>query len=447
MTRSSGGAGRRWLSVIVAASVLLGVGATWSADPMPVLLGDSERFYVYDDSGLPLQHVDADGEVVFYQHDQYGSTTSLTGPGGETVATFAYDADGRTTAHTGVDTPLRWAGQYRDPVTGLYNLRARHYDPLTAQFITRDPLEALTGEPYAYAGNDPLNLSDLSGLCPMCIGAAIGAVAGGGIELGFQVLSNAVQGCRTFHDINWGTVAAGAAAGAAGGGLISGLSKTIQIGRQAQALTSAASAGDEVISGGRYLFNTWHRGTFPHRTQSVNYHLAKPGNGRSATRYTRDAMDFFAQNRSLGQSVMLRDGTAGIKISTKQQLPGGRRPESRRLLDRQRPSRHLLGLIMNRQALQDAASRLGELPFPPSPVDPDLADWVMDLLEADTYYAGLAHSALAGARFDRPPEGGLSELADWLEELRVPTPGDEAILDNCRTYFAALRALHEALRS
>ncbi|NNM44391.1 RHS repeat-associated core domain-containing protein [Knoellia sp. DB2414S] len=34
-------------------------------------------------------------------------------------------------------------------------------------------------------------------------------------------------------------------------------------------------------------------------------------------------MDFFAQNRSLGQSVIPRDGTAGIKISTKQPGPGG----------------------------------------------------------------------------------------------------------------------------
>lgn len=102
---------------------------------------------------------------------------------------------------------------------------------------------------------------------------------------------------------------------------------------------------------------------------------------------------------------------------------------------------------MYRQALQDAAATLRDLPFPPSPVDPDLGDWIMDLLEADTYYAGLAQSALAGVPFDRPPENSLVELAEWLDELRVPTSSDEAILDSCRTYFAALSALHEALRS
>lgn len=83
----------------------------------------------------------------------------------------------------------------------------------------------------------------------------------------------------------------------------------------------AAKAGDETVSGGQYLFNTWHKGTFENRTRSVNYHLARHGKGRSAVEYTRDAMDFFAANRSLRVPVILKDGSAGIKIATKQ--PGG----------------------------------------------------------------------------------------------------------------------------
>jgi hypothetical protein len=102
---------------------------------------------------------------------------------------------------------------------------------------------------------------------------------------------------------------------------------------------------------------------------------------------------------------------------------------------------------MDRQALQDALTRLRDLPFPPSPVDSDLGDWIMDLLEADTYYVGLAQSALGDAPFNRPPEDGLAELSEWLNDLRVPRPGDEAILDACRSYFAALSAVHEAPRS
>jgi uncharacterized protein RhaS with RHS repeats len=43
-------------------------------------------------------------------------------------------------------------------------LRARYYDPFTQQFISRDPLEGTTGQPYAYAYGNPLNFVDPAGL-------------------------------------------------------------------------------------------------------------------------------------------------------------------------------------------------------------------------------------------------------------------------------------------
>lgn len=39
------------------------------------------------------------------------------------------------------------------------------YDPATAQFLSRDPLAAISGEPYSYVGDNPLNRSDPTGLC------------------------------------------------------------------------------------------------------------------------------------------------------------------------------------------------------------------------------------------------------------------------------------------
>ncbi|HEV2953953.1 MAG TPA: RHS repeat-associated core domain-containing protein, partial [Candidatus Dormibacteraeota bacterium] len=47
----------------------------------------------------------------------------------------------------------------------LFYLRARYYDPRTAQFISRDPAVSSTREPYAYAGDTPLDASDPSGMC------------------------------------------------------------------------------------------------------------------------------------------------------------------------------------------------------------------------------------------------------------------------------------------
>jgi RHS repeat-associated protein len=147
---------------------------------LPVLLTDGSTSYIYGDNGLPIEQIDGSGTPLYYQQDELGSTRLLTDQGGGVVATFSYDPYGNLTGHTGgADTPLRWAGQYQDASTSFYYMRARYYDPQTAQFITRDPLARLTQAPYGYAGSNPLNLADLTGLdCgwnPFCYaGEAIG---------------------------------------------------------------------------------------------------------------------------------------------------------------------------------------------------------------------------------------------------------------------------------
>jgi uncharacterized protein RhaS with RHS repeats len=47
-------------------------------------------------------------------------------------------------------------------VTSVIN---RYYDPATGSFINVDPDVAGTGQPYAYAGDDPANAIDPDGLC------------------------------------------------------------------------------------------------------------------------------------------------------------------------------------------------------------------------------------------------------------------------------------------
>ena len=47
----------------------------------------------------------------------------------------------------------------------------RDYDPTTGQFLTRDPLDGVDGEPttanpYHYADNDPMNRTDPTRLRP-----------------------------------------------------------------------------------------------------------------------------------------------------------------------------------------------------------------------------------------------------------------------------------------
>ena len=104
--------------------------------------------------------------------------------------------------HAGV-SPRRACDLVADPVldpnTGLIYLRARWYDPSTAQLLTVDPLEQLTQQPYEYANDDPINESDPTGLCAInpfasdsCVGDAAGVVgSAAGAVAGF-VGSNAV---------------------------------------------------------------------------------------------------------------------------------------------------------------------------------------------------------------------------------------------------------------
>jgi RHS repeat-associated protein len=66
--------------------------------------------------------------------------------------------------HTGTaTTPLGYDGQYTSSDTGLIYMRARVYDPATAQFLSVDPLVGQTHAPYYYAGDNPLNEADPSG--------------------------------------------------------------------------------------------------------------------------------------------------------------------------------------------------------------------------------------------------------------------------------------------
>jgi RHS repeat-associated protein len=105
------------------------------------------------------------GEVLYLHHDQAGSTRLLTGSTGKVEGAYTYTPYGAVQEHTGTaTTPLGYDGQYTSSDTGLIYMRARSYDPATAQFLSADPLQAITGQPYSYASDNPVNEADPSGL-------------------------------------------------------------------------------------------------------------------------------------------------------------------------------------------------------------------------------------------------------------------------------------------
>jgi RHS repeat-associated protein len=182
---------------------------TWDiSKSSPLMLNDGVNSYVYGPGNIPIEQINGEGKVLYLHPDQQGSTRMLTGSSGNSEATMTYDAYGNTTATKGTaTTPLGYDSQYTNADTGLLYLRARAYDPATAQFLTTDPLVRRTHTPYSYAADNPLSYGDptgrevvplplpapVAGACAaqpeICIGLGIGA----GAILGHEELENIIS--------------------------------------------------------------------------------------------------------------------------------------------------------------------------------------------------------------------------------------------------------------
>jgi len=82
-------------------------------------------------------------------------------------------------------------GQYFDYETGLYYLRARHYDPHAGEFLQRDPVEYEDSpQPYAAFRHNPAAFRDPSGklaFIPLLIMAGKAISVGGAFATGYEI--------------------------------------------------------------------------------------------------------------------------------------------------------------------------------------------------------------------------------------------------------------------
>ena len=216
---------------------------SWDLAPsVPELLSNGSYFYIYGPNGLPVEQIDGSNSPSYFFVDANGSTRALLASDGTVGATFANSAYGKQTASTGtLTTALQYAGSYSDPASGLLYMINRYYNPAVGQFISVDPLQSETGQPYEYAGDDPLNGSDPAGLCwgPECLvtkhwrGIAQAAVVVGAVAL--------VAGCGATIACGLIVAAAGAEAGVA----------NYEIGSQSYSVSGALwSAAAGAVPGG-----------------------------------------------------------------------------------------------------------------------------------------------------------------------------------------------------
>jgi RHS repeat-associated protein len=135
----------------------------------------------------------------YYHADGLGNITRLINSTNGVVASYKYDAYGRTISSSGT---LSSANVYRfsskmwiyDGTPGYYYFGYRFYEPSLQRWLNRDPLMETGGlNLYGFVGNDPINQMDPSGLVwynPVdwyngivdSIADPIGRLWGGGIQ-------------------------------------------------------------------------------------------------------------------------------------------------------------------------------------------------------------------------------------------------------------------------
>jgi RHS repeat-associated protein len=146
----------------------------WDGDQLFAELGSDgnvrAEYSYYPGQDAP-HAVIVDGTHYYALADGLGNVVALTDSGQTVQRTYQYDAWGQLTGGTDPGglanrDRARWKGAlWLGPEADLYYMRHRWYEPATGRFLSEDPIGLSGGiNPYTYAGNDPVNGSDPTGL-------------------------------------------------------------------------------------------------------------------------------------------------------------------------------------------------------------------------------------------------------------------------------------------
>ncbi len=200
---------------------------TWDTlGTVPRLLQDGTYDYLYGPSTTPIEAIGrSSGDRLYVVSDPQGVRLVLTA-GGTADGTAHYGSYGTTSSTNPL--PIGYDGAYTDS-DGLVYLVNRYYTPQSAQFLSVDPLVTVTGQPYAYATGDPVNVVDPLGLgCGWtpgtwgtCAGDALHAVGDAAEGVGHYVAQHKTE-VEAAAGIALGAVAIATGVGAIAGGVIIG---------------------------------------------------------------------------------------------------------------------------------------------------------------------------------------------------------------------------------
>jgi len=96
---------------------------------------------------------------------------------------------------------------------------------------------------------------------------------------------------------------------------------------------------------------------------------------------------------------------------------------------------------MDHSNLKQTFDVLVELPFPNGGENQALNDWISDLADVDSFYAGVASSLMTGETKTDKALPLLDDLFNKLEELHQEKVISQSRYGACRSYLEALQSL------
>ena len=160
--------------------------------------GDTADFVMAGDKKILTRTVGLPGGVIYtatsgttqptWEHVTVrGDLILTTDTAGQQVGQLrSYTPYGEPLDNTGVTDPdnvsdnlpgqmdYGWLGQHQRPyehagALSIVQMGARPYSPLLGRFLTVDPVEGGSANDYDYTNADPVNTTDISGMCPWCV--------------------------------------------------------------------------------------------------------------------------------------------------------------------------------------------------------------------------------------------------------------------------------------
>ena len=136
-----------------------------------------------DEVDQVFARISSGGTAAWYLTDYEGSVVGMTDATGTPQATISYDGFGNVLANSNSSFTDRYlyTGEQFNSTSGLQFNQGRYYDPGLGRWTQPDPIGLAGGDTnlYRYAGNNPTNEVDPTGLASLAVGGGDGGGASG----------------------------------------------------------------------------------------------------------------------------------------------------------------------------------------------------------------------------------------------------------------------------